>query len=329
MLVRDHWGRAGPSHWDSEYRAALHEALRSNPPATSDGHRHHRRRGPHRMRRARAAATGRDRAGGLPRGAPSACSGRGVLAAVVVASARRRARHSRLGGLPRPWPRPSPRAPTAGGGRGRRGRRRRARPRQRRPASARDPRCEVHRRRPATTSWTCGAGRVSRGPTTTRARRSAAAPWGRRATSRTRSWDSSPAPSSRRSCWASAATTGVARAAYDPHRYDVLGGLEGTIRDGLGEGIAKVFFPLRAACVGGWLVVTRRPPCPAGAGQEAPARSSCWASASSSSASGRSPWARASTTRSRVPSRGSTRRSTGRPPTATRAARSARVCGRT
>jgi hypothetical protein len=62
--------------------------------------------------------------------------------------------------------------------------------------------------------------------------------------------------------WASAATTGVARAAYDPHKYDVLGGLEGTIRDGLGEGVAKVLFPLLAACVGGWLVVTaeRRTP---------------------------------------------------------------------
>jgi hypothetical protein len=62
--------------------------------------------------------------------------------------------------------------------------------------------------------------------------------------------------------WATAATTGVARAAYDPHRYDVLGGLEGTIRDGLGDGIAKVLFPLAAACVGGWLVITadRRTP---------------------------------------------------------------------
>jgi hypothetical protein len=35
MLVRDHWGRAATVHWDSEYRIALHEALRSNPPATS------------------------------------------------------------------------------------------------------------------------------------------------------------------------------------------------------------------------------------------------------------------------------------------------------
>jgi hypothetical protein len=35
MLVRDHWGRAATVHWDSEYRTALHEALRSNPPATS------------------------------------------------------------------------------------------------------------------------------------------------------------------------------------------------------------------------------------------------------------------------------------------------------
>jgi hypothetical protein len=62
--------------------------------------------------------------------------------------------------------------------------------------------------------------------------------------------------------WASAATTGVARAAYDPHKYDVLSGLEGTIRDGLGEGIAKVLFPLLGACVGGWLVLTadRRAP---------------------------------------------------------------------
>ena len=62
--------------------------------------------------------------------------------------------------------------------------------------------------------------------------------------------------------WASAATTGVARAAYDPHRYDVLAGLEGTIRDGLGDGVAKVLFPLAAAVVGGWLVVTadRRSP---------------------------------------------------------------------
>ena len=34
MLVRDHWGRAATVHWDSEYRTALHEALRSNPPAT-------------------------------------------------------------------------------------------------------------------------------------------------------------------------------------------------------------------------------------------------------------------------------------------------------
>ncbi|MGZ4626335.1 MAG: hypothetical protein ACXV3S_08650 [Kineosporiaceae bacterium] len=34
MLVRDHWGRAATVHWDSEYRSALHEALRSNPPAT-------------------------------------------------------------------------------------------------------------------------------------------------------------------------------------------------------------------------------------------------------------------------------------------------------
>jgi hypothetical protein len=62
--------------------------------------------------------------------------------------------------------------------------------------------------------------------------------------------------------WASAATTGVARAAYDPHKYDVLSGLEGTIRDGLGEGVAKVLFPFLAACVGGWLVITaeRRAP---------------------------------------------------------------------
>jgi hypothetical protein len=62
--------------------------------------------------------------------------------------------------------------------------------------------------------------------------------------------------------WASAATTGVARAAYDPQRYDVLAGLEGTIRDGLGEGIAKVLFPLVAAVIGGWLVITaeRRSP---------------------------------------------------------------------
>jgi hypothetical protein len=35
MLVRDHHGRAATVHWDSEYRTALHEALRSNPPATS------------------------------------------------------------------------------------------------------------------------------------------------------------------------------------------------------------------------------------------------------------------------------------------------------
>ena len=35
MLVRDHYGRAATVHWDSEYRADLHEALRSNPPATS------------------------------------------------------------------------------------------------------------------------------------------------------------------------------------------------------------------------------------------------------------------------------------------------------
>lgn len=34
MLVRDHHGRAATVHWDSEYRLALHEALRSNPPAT-------------------------------------------------------------------------------------------------------------------------------------------------------------------------------------------------------------------------------------------------------------------------------------------------------
>ncbi|HYY11738.1 MAG TPA: hypothetical protein VE781_12435, partial [Kineosporiaceae bacterium] len=34
MLVRDHHGRAATVHWDSEYRGALHEALRSNPPAT-------------------------------------------------------------------------------------------------------------------------------------------------------------------------------------------------------------------------------------------------------------------------------------------------------
>ncbi len=34
MLVRDHHGRAATVHWDSEYRTALHEALRSNPPAT-------------------------------------------------------------------------------------------------------------------------------------------------------------------------------------------------------------------------------------------------------------------------------------------------------
>jgi hypothetical protein len=62
--------------------------------------------------------------------------------------------------------------------------------------------------------------------------------------------------------WASAATTGVARAAYDPHKYDVLSGLEGTIRSGLGDGIAKVLFPLLGACVGGWLVLTadRRAP---------------------------------------------------------------------
>src|SRR3954452_19383322 len=35
MILRDHWGRAATLHWDSEYRTALHEALRSNPPATS------------------------------------------------------------------------------------------------------------------------------------------------------------------------------------------------------------------------------------------------------------------------------------------------------
>ena len=62
--------------------------------------------------------------------------------------------------------------------------------------------------------------------------------------------------------WAAAATTGVARAAYDPHEYDVLQGLESTIRTGLGEGIAKVLFPLVAAIVGGYLVITadRRSP---------------------------------------------------------------------
>ncbi len=62
--------------------------------------------------------------------------------------------------------------------------------------------------------------------------------------------------------WACAATTGVARAAYDPARYDVLSGLEGTLRDGLGDGVAKVLFPLVAAVVGGWLVITadRRSP---------------------------------------------------------------------
>ena len=43
--------------------------------------------------------------------------------------------------------------------------------------------------------------------------------------------------------WACAATTGVARAAYDPARYDVLSGLEGTLRDGLGDGVAKVLVP--------------------------------------------------------------------------------------
>jgi hypothetical protein len=62
--------------------------------------------------------------------------------------------------------------------------------------------------------------------------------------------------------WAAAATTGVARAAYDPHKYDVLQGLENTIRTGLGDGIAKVLFPLVAAMVGGYLVITaeRRTP---------------------------------------------------------------------
>jgi hypothetical protein len=56
--------------------------------------------------------------------------------------------------------------------------------------------------------------------------------------------------------WAAAGTTGVARAAYDPHKYDVLKGLESTISNGLGEGVAKVIFPLLAAGVGGYLVVT-------------------------------------------------------------------------
>ena len=35
MRVRDHHGRAATVHWDSEYRADLHAALHSNPPATS------------------------------------------------------------------------------------------------------------------------------------------------------------------------------------------------------------------------------------------------------------------------------------------------------
>ena len=62
--------------------------------------------------------------------------------------------------------------------------------------------------------------------------------------------------------WACAATTGVARAAYDPHEYDVLKGLESTISSGLGQGVAKVLFPLAAAVVGGYLVITadRRSP---------------------------------------------------------------------
>ncbi|MGZ4602836.1 MAG: hypothetical protein ACXV0U_04460 [Kineosporiaceae bacterium] len=62
--------------------------------------------------------------------------------------------------------------------------------------------------------------------------------------------------------WACAATTAVARTAYDPHQYDVLKSLEGTIGSGLGEGVAKVLFPLAAAIVGGYLLVTadRRSP---------------------------------------------------------------------
>jgi hypothetical protein len=62
--------------------------------------------------------------------------------------------------------------------------------------------------------------------------------------------------------WAAAGTTGVARAAYDPHKYDVLKSLESTISNGLGEGVAKVLFPLLAAVVGGYLVITadRRSP---------------------------------------------------------------------
>ena len=54
--------------------------------------------------------------------------------------------------------------------------------------------------------------------------------------------------------WASAATTGVARAAYDPHKYDVLSGLEGTIREGSATASPRCCSRCSAACVGGWLV---------------------------------------------------------------------------
>ncbi len=129
--------------------------------------------------------------------------------------------------------------------------------------------------------------------------------------------------------WASAATTGVARAAYDPHRYDVLAGLEGTIRDGLGDGVAKVLFPLGGR--GGRRLARRhrRPAQPAGAGAPGRRRRPAGRQRDARRACGRSPWARASTTRSPRRSPGSTRRSTAPRRTATRAARSARACGPT
>ena len=78
--------------------------------------------------------------------------------------------------------------------------------------------------------------------------------------------------------WASAATTGVARAAYDPHRYDVLAGLEGTIRDGSGTaspGCSSRWRPPWSAAG------SSSPPTGAARGSRraGPAASSCWASA--------------------------------------------------
>ena len=257
MLVRDHWGRAATVHWDSEYRprCTRHCAAtrpRRAPTSTSPVSRS----SPHEDREAGPEGSGRGRAARRALGLLGVVF---ALLAVVVTRGREPSRPPASAGRAR-GPVRLVHEP-AGGGRGERGRSaasstRRARTcRPRSPPARRRPRARPRR------SSTSGAGPASPGRLRPRFLVRQLHPGAGRAHRGHRGRVRRAGP---------ARDPGLglgghhrrARAAYDPHKYDVLSGLEGTIREGLGDGIAKVLFPLLAACVGGWLVVTadRRAP---------------------------------------------------------------------